>query len=568
MLPNEVSAGVSETENNEIALRPPVVGRILCERFLIEEDLSDPALQGLYTSHRVKDLKRFCRDVVLNITNLAPAIEAGPSLRDVCDVLIEVSHHNIETILETGSLFDGRPYSITERIDGDRLDSLVQDGKRFELEHVARIIEQIADGLSLIHKKGVLHCDLRPWNVIVSDEGRSLGSVKVTNFGAAWPIDVRGNGFDHLPPESECFAYAAPETYARLGHRSTAADVYSLAVIAYRLLTGKMPFEGPDPRELAEKIRRNEWVPATELRTDLGFESENILNAGLHFEPAWRPQNIEDFAYRLVSSLRPAPIVSSMQAVTATPAEPIEPIAVVEEEVPTPEPIERFEEQPLFKAPWRLPSIISDRAVAWALISLLLAAALSIPIAQTLLNEKKAEAAVGTMLDRTPEDRSKRQLKFWIESKTSGGPVSIGEAASTSIANALIALVPDSAGEIYVIGESNDAEGRVAYKLLSRQTGTGPIPPGKAVRTPSLDLTKARAVWIVWTATRSQDLESNLQAATENDSPIGEAARNLRHFLERNRNLRLEASSGDRGEETILTGIGDRMVYRFSTQEN
>ncbi len=567
MLVNEVPDSAPEPENNETTFRPLVVGRILSERFLIEEDLSDPALRGLYTSHRVKDLKRFCRDVWLNIVNVSPAIEAGPSLKEVCDLLTEVSHRNIETVLESGTLFDGRPYSISERFDGERLESVVRNGRRLELEHAARIIEQIADGLSIVHKKGILHCDLRPWNVIVSDEGRSLDSLKITNFGTAWPIDVRGHGFDHLPRESECFAYAAPETYARLGHRSTAADVYSLAVIAYRLLTGKMPFDWSDPRERLEKISRNEWVPATELRTDLGFESENILNAGLQFEPAWRPQDIEDFAYRLVSSLRPAPIVSTIRVVPAMPPKADEWVTVIEEEKPLPAPIELVEEQPQIKAQRRIPSIISDRAVAWALISLLLAGALSIPIAQTLLNEEKAEAAVGTMQDRTPENRSKRQLKFWIESKAAGEPVFIAEAARSSIANALIALVPDSAGEIYVIGESNDAEGRVGYKLLSQQASSGPVAAAKAVRTPLLDLTKERAVWIVWTATPSQDFESNLQAATA-DSPIAEAARNLRHFLERNRNLRLEASSGGSGAETLLTGIGDRMVYRISIPAN
>jgi hypothetical protein len=562
MLMDEVPAEASGQENIEIAFRPPVVGRVLCERFLVEEDLSDPWLVGRYTSHRIKDLKGFCRQAVLNIVNFTPVIEARPSFQQVCEALLQVSHPNIEKVIETGLLFDGRTYSLTDEPKGDRLDSLIHNGRRLDLGEAALVIEQVADGLSAAHLNGILHCDLRPSNLIVSSEARRFDRIKIINFGMAWPIDVRGDGFVNLSPESECFPYAAPETYSILGHRSSASDVFSLAVIAYRLITGRLPFNGSNAHELLDATNRGEWVPPTELRTDLTFESEAILRTGLQFEPAWRPQSIDDFAYRLVSSLRPAPIVATMAIYRETTAEPFETLPVIEVNEATPEHPVPVDEQMFVRAPRRIPAIISDRAVAWTLIILLLAGALSIPIGQTLLKEEKAEAAVETMLDRTQEDHSKRQLRFWIESRSSERRVPISEAASLPLADTIMSLVSDSTGAIYVIRESSDSDGRTAYKLLFPQAGGEPVTAGKAVRTTPIGVHND-TVWIVWTADRSQDLESNLYGATS-DKPNEEAARKLRHFLERNRNHRLEVGVDDRGVETLLNGIGDRIVYRVA----
>jgi hypothetical protein len=561
---NEVPDEATGPDNIEISFRPPVVGRILSERFLIEEDLSDPALAGYYSSYRVKDLKQFCRDAVLNIVNFTPVFEPGPSFRQVCRALALVSQPNLEKMIETGVLFDGRPYSLTEPSAGNRLDTLIRDGQRLELELAARVIEQAAEGLSAAHRKGLLHCDLRPSNLVVSDEPHQFGSLKILHFGAAWPIDVRGDRFVHLPVDSECFSYAAPEAFVRLGHRSTASDVYSLAAIAYRLITGRLPYDDcSGPTEILKRASRGECLPPTELRTDLASESEEILLSGLSFEPAWRPQNIENFAYRLVSSMRPALTVSKIQR-HAVPAEPVQIIPVIGAEEGLPELVIPAKAQAFVKAQRRMPAMVSDPAVAWILIFLLLGGAFSIPVGQSLLKGEKAEAAVETVLDSATEDRSKRQLRFWIESRSADGPISISDAISSPPTDAQISLVSDSAGEIYVIGESNDEEGRIAYRLLAQPAENETVPAGKAVRTAPIDLTNDRAFWIVWTGKKFQDLDANLINAVA-EKPIEGSTRTLRHFLERNRNLRLERS--DHGNETVLNGTGDRLVYRLAVPE-
>jgi len=564
MLLDEAPGEAMGSENVEIIFRPPIVGRILSERFLIEEDLSDPVLAGYYSSHRVKDLKLFCRDAVLNIVNFTPVFEPGPSFRQVCQALALVSQPNLAKMIETGVLFDGRPYSLTELSAGDRLDNLIREGHRLELELAARVIEQVAEGVSAAHRKGLLHCDLRPSNLVVSDEPRQFGSLKILHFGVAWPIDVRGDRFVHLPVDSECFLYAAPEAFVRLGHRSTASDVYSLAAIAYRLITGRLPYDDcSGPTEILERASRGECLSPTKLRTDLTSESQDILLSGLSFEPAWRPQNIEDFAYRLVSSMRSVLTVSKIQ-IHPVPAEQVETIPVIEAEEGLPELVVPAKAHAFVGAQRRMPAIISDPAVAWVLIFLLLGGAFSIPLGESLLKGEKAEAAVETVLDSATEDRSKRQLRFWIESRSADGPISVSEAISSPLTDAQISLVSDSAGELYVIGESNDAAGRIAYRLLSQPAGNETIPAGKAVRTAPIDLINDRAFWIVWTGKKFQDLDANLVNAVA-EKPIEGSIRALRHFLERNRNLRLEIS--DHGSEMVLNGIGDRLVYRLAVPE-
>lgn len=569
MLNDDLPAAASGSEDSGVASQPPAVGRILYERFLVDRDLTDHSLSSRFSVYRVRDLKNFCQEVVLKILNIHTDDPEGtaPSFHQVCETLIQLRHPNIEEILETGRLYDQRPYAISRFHTGVRLSQLIGPAGRFELEAAARVVEQAAEALAAAHSKKMLHCDLRPSNLIVPQTDGSFQGVRLINFGSAWPVDVRGESLANVTSGSESLQYAAPELHAKLGHRSPASDIFSLAVLAFRLITGRMPFSS-DPAKLIEMISLGEVEPPTACRTDLSYETENLILTGLRFEPAWRPQNTEDFGYRLARSMRTSPRLPLLRtaaladAVQQTsfdaPDEP-EPLIFIEEEIM---------ERPAVRIR-RTPSAVSDRALAWSLIILLLAGALSLPIGQTLLNADRTNSAVSSMLQRSPEDQTRHQLKYGIVSQRpniSRSPEALPATPSIS-SGARLDLVSDTAGDAYVFNEVTDQEGRISYQLIFPAANAAGLEAGKAVQTPLVGLKDSEALWIVWTAVRNDDLDALKNAAGEGSTLNESESRRLRHFLERNRNLRVEITGNDSTGQTVLNGSGDRIVHRIDLGE-
>ena len=540
-----------------------ISGRVLSERFLVLEDLTEKPIGDTFVVYVVKDLKEFCNKVVLKLASAPPdsLIELGPSFPQVCEGLIRLHHPAIEQILETGKLFDGRPYAVARIHEGKRLSSLIGSENRLELSQIASIVEQVGDALAAAHSKGILHCDLRPFNILVTDE-TAPGDVRIINFGSAWPIDSRGESLARLGMDCESLFYAAPELYSTLGHRSAASDIFSLSVLTYRLVTGKLPFAGIDRRELLEAMSASIFERPSEMRTDISLQTENLLLAGLQFEPAGRPRNIEDFGSRLADSLRPPlrglvdvepePVEAAADEVVQAAALDLTPVPEIESRIPfTTARVRRQTTSP-----------VSDRAVAWTLITLLLAGALSIPIAQILFREAETSAAAETMIQRPAGDSARHQLKFWLEPDTAGPANRTRQAADSRDRLLPLNLVVDAAGSAYLFKEFTDAAGSTSYQLIyPLAAAAAAVEPGKPLRATASAAEDTRAIWIVWTATKNGDIESIRNSVAENAVVPEEHARRLRHFLERNRNLHLTVTAGVDGQ-TILDGIGEKIIYR------
>jgi serine/threonine protein kinase len=131
----------------------------------------------------------------------------------------------------------GAPYIVFEYVDGPTLGQLLQYAGRFEANTAITVLSDIANAMAELHDRGIIHRDIKPSNVLVDANGR----VVVTDFGLA----VRRVSPNALAQDEETAGtpgYMAPEIFD--GRASTRSDVYALAVLAYQMLTGKLPFEG------------------------------------------------------------------------------------------------------------------------------------------------------------------------------------------------------------------------------------------------------------------------------------------------------------------------------------
>ena len=171
------------------------------------------------------------------------------------EILARLAHPNIARLLDAGTLADGQRYLVIEYVRGERIDHYC-DSRRFAVAERVRLFLQVCEAVAHAHANLVVHRDLKPANILVQDDGQ----VKLLDFGVAKLIEGDAAGGEDSPLTRVAGAgltpeYAAPEQIEG-GAITTATDVYSLAVVLYRLLAGSRPYgrEDASPARLARDI--------------------------------------------------------------------------------------------------------------------------------------------------------------------------------------------------------------------------------------------------------------------------------------------------------------------------
>ena len=173
-------------------------------------------------------------------------------------------------------------YYVTEYFDGQTLRQWMLDHPRPDLESVRSIVEQIAKGLRAFHRKDIIHQDLKPENIMVDRHG----AVKIIDFGSSRAANHVETGSPvEIPALVGTLDYTAPE-YHRGEPASNRADIFSLGVITYEMLTGRLPygkgFTGP------RDIDRRDYVCARSVRDDIPIWVDAALGKALEKRPSVR----------------------------------------------------------------------------------------------------------------------------------------------------------------------------------------------------------------------------------------------------------------------------------------
>jgi serine/threonine-protein kinase len=174
-------------------------------------------------------------------------LDFGELLREP-RLLATLSHPNIVTIL-TAEKQESVFFIVMEYVPGETLEEIITREGALDMARALDYTCQICNAVDHAHKQGVLHRDLRPSNVLVSDSGM----LKVADFGTSRFLEIAAHGTTVIgsPP------YMAPEQFH--GKAVFASDVYSLGVTMYQMLTGMLPYDTPTPQDL-EKLMRGDFV--------------------------------------------------------------------------------------------------------------------------------------------------------------------------------------------------------------------------------------------------------------------------------------------------------------------
>jgi serine/threonine protein phosphatase PrpC len=187
-------------------------------------------------------------------------------------------------------------YTVTEFVDGQTLHQWLIDNPKPSVETVRRVIEQIANGLTAFHRLEMLHQDLRPQNVMID----ASGTVKIIDFGATRVAGI--SEIDSPLARSELLGtmqYTAPEYF--LGESGTPrSDLFSLGVIAYQMLSGRLPYDADVPKARTRAAQRQ-----LNYRTVLDDEREipawidEVLRKATHPDPLKRYEELSEFVHEL-----------------------------------------------------------------------------------------------------------------------------------------------------------------------------------------------------------------------------------------------------------------------------
>lgn len=201
-----------------------------------------------------------------------------------------LDHPNIVRIYDVGEDEGKHPYIVMEIVEGEDLKTSIRRDGPLSVNQALNLTRQICAGVGLAHRVGIVHCDLKPQNILVTYEGQA----KVADFGIARAFQSE----DRVPqeePEDVVWGsphYIAPEQ--AMGKQPTpATDVYSIGVMLYEMLTGVPPFHDPDPTALALKHLQEEPVPLRSLNPRVPPGLEQLVRRALSKDPSARYHNAD-----------------------------------------------------------------------------------------------------------------------------------------------------------------------------------------------------------------------------------------------------------------------------------
>jgi serine/threonine protein kinase len=234
-----------------------------------------------------------------------------------------LSHPNIVTVYDYG-IDNGQPFIVMELVPGTNLKALLRKRGRFSVEEGIPLTVQACAGLGYAHRAGLVHCDVKPHNMLVTPDSR----LKVTDFGIARAMATLN------PGERTDIVWGSPQYYSpeqASGHvPSPASDVYSLGVVMYEMLTGTLPFTGSTAEELAQMHLEVQPLPPSEYIPDIPRALEDIILKVLSKEPSARYRTADQLGRVLMNfgTQRNLPTVAHVAPPQA--AQPVQPVQPAE----------------------------------------------------------------------------------------------------------------------------------------------------------------------------------------------------------------------------------------------
>jgi eukaryotic-like serine/threonine-protein kinase len=257
-----------------------LIGRLVDGRYQVRSRI---ARGGMATVYLATDL-RLERKVAIKVMHghLSDDSKFRDRFIQEARSAARLAHPNVVNVFDQGQDSD-MAYLVMEYLPGITLRDLLQEHGRLTTDQTLDILEAVLAGLSAAHKAGIVHRDLKPENVLLADDGR----IKIGDFGLARAASANtATGAALLGT----IAYLSPELVTR-GIADTRSDIYAVGIMTYEMLTGKQPFVGEQPMQIAYQ-HANDTVPAPSIENPrVPAELDELVLWATAREPDERPRD-------------------------------------------------------------------------------------------------------------------------------------------------------------------------------------------------------------------------------------------------------------------------------------
>jgi serine/threonine protein kinase len=294
--------GVSETQLTNLGGRYQILGQLGSGGMAKVMRARDLNLQ------REVAIKILHEDLIRDVAFQARFLQEARSAANLI-------HPNIVTVYDFGQDAE-RYFIVMEYVVGTDLKTLIRRRGRLQVDEAVELMIQMAAGVGYAHRAGLVHCDLKPHNILVAADGR----VKITDFGISRALASIN------PSERSDVVWGSPQYFAPEqasgGAPSPATDVYALGVIFFEMLTGRLPFEATDAGALAELHLNAPPPQPRSLNPDIPAPLETIVLKVLSKEPAARYRTADQLGRVLMTYASQAGMAEVMPASMPAP-EPV-----------------------------------------------------------------------------------------------------------------------------------------------------------------------------------------------------------------------------------------------------
>ena len=280
-----------------LSLQP---GRIIAGKYRLDHELARGGMGVLWVAFD-QTLQREVAVKFIIDTGSARFEEASVRFEREARAAAQIRSPHVVQTYDYG-IDGGHAYMVMELLEGEDLGVRLARERRLSATTVANVLDQIAKGLDAVHAAGIVHRDLKPGNVFLSRVGGEE-IVKLIDFGVACSDERDGRSATQQDTMLGTVIYMAPEQAlgeATVDHR---ADLWSLAVIVYRLLTGKHPFQGATQVELVLAICQEPITPPSEYVTSLSPAIDSFFQRAFARAPDARFQWAQEMASSFAAAL-------------------------------------------------------------------------------------------------------------------------------------------------------------------------------------------------------------------------------------------------------------------------
>jgi hypothetical protein len=283
------------------------------ESFGPHDILGEIARGAMGVVYRAKRRDGFGGTVALKVLKADSGASSGgfQRFRKEAQTVSRLRHPNIVSIREVG-IYKGFHYFTMDLVAGKTLQEIL-DAKSMEARPIIEILEKVARALAYAHQQGVIHRDMKPANIVVDRDGEP----KITDFGLARSEGAASTGASETGTIVGTPYYLSPEQVeGESRHIDGRADIYSLGVILYQVLTGELPFSAGDFGELCYKILKGRPRRPRSIRNDIPEPLETVCLKAMEKSPKGRYPNAGEMADDLRRYLSGRPVQARISGVT------------------------------------------------------------------------------------------------------------------------------------------------------------------------------------------------------------------------------------------------------------